>query len=104
MNKEQLDKISKTVDRLSLEILLPLRTSKTLNETAIRELELALDNLEVELKGEVVVPKQLVGDLLFIFASILTEARYAKNSQQMIEETAWRIEDKMERIFRQTNQ
>jgi len=98
MNTQKINEIAEAIDALALEILGPLRSSKALNKVAIQKLDAFIEVLAPLLKDQESVPRILTGHLWFIFTSMLTEAEYAKNRQE-IEITAWGLQDKLRKIY-----
>ena len=96
---EQIDSITNEIDSLLLDLLGPLRTSKTINQTAFTKVTQALDRLQPLIERETLVPKVLVGKLWFIFTSMLAEAEHAKDKREQIEIAAWDIQERLRRLF-----
>ncbi len=94
----RINEISIELDSLVTELLVPLRASKTLNMEALNKLNILLDELADLLSGAEMVPRKLTGSLWMIFTSMLTEAEYAKNRDE-IEIQAWGVQDKLRKIF-----
>ena len=101
MDENGVDAVAKEIDLVVLDVLGPLRTSKTVNEAAHARLGVAVDRLGVLLESESLVPKKVVGSLWFIFTSMLTEAEQARDPKQRekIEMTAWDFAERLRRIF-----
>ena len=99
MSNERLSQLVSKLDRLILEVLVPLRSSKTIDSAVFQRLESALSELGDALHDEELVPKALAGNLLFLFTTMLTEAEHAKEGRQAIETAAWAIEESLRRIF-----
>ena len=97
--REEIENIINEIDSLLLDLLGPLRSSKTLNANAIARLTQSLDRLSPLLAEEQLVPKVLVGKLWFIFTSMLSEAEHAKDTREQIEIAAWDIQERLRRIF-----
>jgi|WetSurMetagenome_2_1015567.scaffolds.fasta_scaffold00253_2 hypothetical protein len=97
--KDKLAQIVSEIDLLTLEILGPLRSSKTINQMAIKDLYMTLDRLNDSLHSEVMISKNLVGKVWFIFTSMLAEAEHARNNREEIEIIAWNVQEKLRRIF-----
>jgi hypothetical protein len=99
MIDDQIQQLTQTVDRLGFEIMMPLRTSKQINHTAMNELEKATAQIAELLKDKEEVSKELVGRLYFIFTSMLAEALHARQNREEIELIAWNYVEKLEKIF-----
>jgi hypothetical protein len=101
VDENGVDAVAKEIDLVVLDVLGPLRTSKTVNDAAHARLEAAVDRLGVLLESESLVPKNVVGSLWFIFTSMLAEAEHARDPKQRekIERTAWDFAERLRRIF-----
>lgn len=93
------EQITVEIDSLMLDVLGPLRTSKTINQTAFTKLKGKIDNLLPMMETQQYVPKELVGKLWFIFTSMLSEAEHAKTNREEIEILAWDIQERLRRLF-----
>jgi hypothetical protein len=96
---EQIDNITCEIDSLILDLMCPLRMSKTINQVAFTKLTQAMDRLQPLIDQETFVPKVLVGKLWFIFTSMLSEAEHAKDKREEIEILAWDIEERLRELF-----
>ncbi len=96
---EDLDILTIEIDSLVLDLLGPLRTSKTINQMAFTRLKNSIEKLGPLLESRELVPKKLVGTLFFIFTSILSEAEHAKNNKDEIEFLAWDIQERLENLL-----
>lgn len=96
---EQIDLITNEIDSMLIELLGPLRTTKTINQTAFTKVAEAIDRLQPLIENEVLVPKVLVGKLWFIFTSMLSEAEHAKDKREEIEFAAWDIQERLRKLF-----
>ena len=97
MNSE-IHQLESRVDQLSLDILGPLRLSKTLNFPALRELEGHLDRLGILLGSANEVPRVLTGKLWIVFCSMLAEAEHATEPDEILN-AAWAVQEKLRRIY-----
>jgi len=95
---EQLIDLTKRFDDLVLQVLEPIHMRKEIDPSAMAELKKVLDELSKALGNEEFVPRKLVGDLWFVFTSILGEADHARNPQP-IRLAAWDIQEQLRRIF-----
>jgi hypothetical protein len=98
VNTQKINEIADVIDALALEILGPLRSSKTINKVALQKLDAFIEELAPLLKDQESVPRVLTGHLWFIFTSMLTEAEYAKNRHE-IDMVAWGLQDKLRKIY-----
>jgi hypothetical protein len=81
-----------------LEVLAPIRMSKTVDRAAMGELHIVLDELAHALRDEDDVPKKLTGELWYVFTSMLAEAGHAADPE-LITSAAWEVQEKLELIF-----
>lgn len=86
------------LEKASLDILLPLRSSKIINNSGVNEMNKMLDIINKKYKGEEMIPKKIIGILISLFASMITEASYAKQPDD-INKVAWEFEEKLEKIL-----
>jgi len=98
MSETRIREITSEIDQLALQILGPLRSSKKLDVASFERLKELIVELTPLLKDQDSVPRILTGNLWFIFTSILTEAEYAKNRQEL-ELAAWGLQDKLRRLL-----
>jgi hypothetical protein len=94
-----IEEIAAKVDGLTLDLLGPLRMSKTIDQGALAQLKEALDALGPLWASEEMVSKKLVGNLWFIFTSMLSEAEHARGNREQIEIVAWDIQERLRRLF-----
>jgi hypothetical protein len=73
------------LDEIILQLLVPLRTSKTLDARVLKRVTELIDEIGGHLAAEPMVPKQLVGTLWFIFTTMLAEAAHARTNRNEIE-------------------
>jgi hypothetical protein len=88
----------KRLDDLTMALLLPLRTSKVVDQAAMNGVRQLLTDLGAAIAGEHMVPKNLVGKLYFVFSQMLAEAGHAKSPGPILA-AAWDIEERLTRIF-----
>ncbi|NOZ12426.1 MAG: hypothetical protein GXO69_02115 [Acidobacteria bacterium] len=94
-----IEQITAEIDSLMLDLLGPLRASKTINQAAFTKLKEKMDNLLPLMETQQQVPKELVGKLWFIFTSMLSEAEHAKTNREEIEILAWDIQERLRCLF-----
>lgn len=94
-----IEEITAKIDALTLDLLGPLRMSKTINHGALAKLTEALDALGPLLEPETMISKSLAGKLWFIFTSMLSEAEHARSNREQIEIVAWDIQERLRRLF-----
>ena len=98
MNEDRIEELSKQIDSLAMDLILPLQTSKTINHQAVSQLLSILGELEQLLATKELVSKKIVGYLWTIFTLMLAEADHAKEPDPILSE-AWKIADRIDRIF-----
>lgn len=77
--------LSKEVERWGHALLMPLQTTKEINEDAFRRMNEAACELARQLKGSEMIPRRAIG-CLYITASILTnEAEYSRAKERIME-------------------
>lgn len=101
MHDSTLPELQSRLEAVTTRLLLPLRASKTLDEVALGELHSVLDGFAALFSEAHSVPRSLVGNLWFVFTSMLAEAEHARDTQARatIEAAAWSVEDRLRRIF-----
>jgi len=95
---EKLTELTERFDAIVLDVLGPIRMSKRVDSASMAELLRVLDELATTLADAPSVPRKLVGDLWFIFTSMLAEAGHAKDPQPILA-AAWEVQEKLARIF-----
>jgi len=70
----QLSEFEARLDALTLEILLPLRASKTVMSDSVSKLYELADELAAEMGDAEMVSRRLTGKLWFVFTQMLAEA------------------------------
>ena len=95
---EQVSDLVKRFDDVVLQVLEPIHMRKQIDPVAMDELRKVLDGLRMALGAEEYVPRKLVGDLWFVFTSILGEADHAKDPEPL-RIAAWDIQERLRRIF-----
>lgn len=99
MINERLLEIHDEIDLLIQDLLMPIRTSKTIEKTRFDKLYCLLDELIVILRTEENVPVKLVGKLFFIYMSMNGEAEHVKYPDPLFLELG-KVEDYLNKIFR----
>jgi len=87
------------VDMLIQDLLIPLRTSKTVNKDAFEKLYKLLDDLEILVSKEENIPVKLVGKLFFIYMSMNGEADHVRYPDPVFMEIG-KMESYLDKIFR----
>lgn len=99
MTNKRLNSITQEIDLLIQDLLIPLRTSKTINRNAFDKLYTLLDETGNIIKDEDVVPVQLVGKLLFIYITMNGEGDHVKYTDPIFMEIG-KVESYLSKIFR----
>ena len=87
------------IDALIQKLLMPIRTSKTIERAQFDKLYCLLDELIEIMRTEENIPKKLVGKLFFIYMSMNGEAGHANYPDPLFIEIG-KVEDYLNRIFR----
>lgn len=90
--------IEEAINKLTVELLVPIRISKTVNKEAFDKLYVLLDELKELVKGEIMIRRKLAGLLFFIYKSISAEAEHARYSNPIFIETG-KLEDYLSKIL-----
>lgn len=98
MKEERIIEIEKILSELTIDLLVPIRTDKTINKEAFDKLYLLLDELKTLLKGEIKIHRRLAGLLFFIYTSVLAESEHAHYSDPIFVATA-RLEEYLSNIL-----
>jgi hypothetical protein len=93
-----LEGLEARLDDLTIPLLGPLRTSKTLDGTVMEDLLQLGDELGETLSGRATVPTALVGKALFVFTAMLAEADHARSPEPILD-AAWQWQEKLQRAF-----
>lgn len=95
---DRIIEIEEIINKLTVDLLVPIRTSKTVNKLAFDKLYLLLDELKSLIKGEVLISRKLAGLLFFIYTSITAEAEHSHYSNPIFIEVG-RLEDYLSKIL-----
>src|SRR5262249_47422395 len=79
-------------------LLHELRFSKTVDRTAMSRIIGATDGLVHAFAGADAVPRVLIGDLLYIFTQMLTEAEHSRAPELILDE-AWEYWEHLRKMF-----
>jgi hypothetical protein len=95
-----IDDLTEELRRLSLDILLPIRTTrdKKVAPDVAKRLIVLGDRFVEALSNQQSVPKALVGQLYFPFRHLLMEADHANDPEPLVN-LAWNYEERLDRIF-----
>ena len=97
MNKRS-DGIANRVNEITTELLVPIRSSKTINKEAFDELYLLLDEVKKLVKGKEDISRKLAGLLFFIYTTISAEAEHVNYQNPLFIEVG-RLEDYLGKIL-----
>lgn len=81
--EKQIAEIEKKINSLLPDILIPLRTSKSIASDSINELYFHLEELKNIMHGEKYILRSLTGRLFSIYKMIDGEARHARGAEQI---------------------
>ena len=98
MINDRMTEIEESINKLIVDLLVPIRTSKTVDKEVFNKLYLLLDELKALIKGESIISRKLAGELFFIYTSISAEAEHAHYSSPIFIEVA-RLEDYLSKIL-----
>lgn len=98
MKNERITEIEESISELTVDLLVPIRTSKIVNKEAFDKLYVLLDELKVLIKGEKTISRRLAGLLFFIYTTILAESEHSHYSNPIFIESG-RIEDYLSEVL-----
>lgn len=98
MIDDRIIEIEESINKLTVDLIVPIRTSKTVNKEAFDKLYLLLDELKVLIKGELIISRKLAGLLFFIYTSISAESEHTHYSSPIFIEVG-RLEDYLSKIL-----
>ncbi|NMO94325.1 hypothetical protein [Paenibacillus lemnae] len=98
MINDRMIEIEEAINKLTIELLVPLRTSKKVNKEAFDKLYALLEELKELVKGEVLIRRKLAGLLFFIYSSISAEGEHTHYSDPIFIE-AGKLEDYLSKIL-----
>lgn len=83
--KERIREIMENIDEIMIELLIPARIQKKVNEEAFDKLVQSLEEMKVLFTDCPEVPKKLVYSLLFISTQMNVEAMYCDDEHPVAE-------------------
>lgn len=98
MINNRMIEIEESINKLIVDLLVPIRTSKTINKAAFDKLYLLLEEVKMLVKGEVVINRRIAGLLFFIYTTVSAEAEHAHYSNPIFIEVG-RLEDYLSKIL-----
>jgi len=99
---QSLSKIYNEIDNITQELLIPLRTSKTINRAAFDKLYELLDELKNITEKDEYIPINIVGLLFLIYVSVSNEGQHTRFPDPIYIE-AGKIESHLDEIFRNSS-
>lgn len=98
MKNSRIIEIQESINKLTVDLLVPIRTSKTVNKEAFDKLYSLLDELKGLVKGEILINRKLAGLLFFIYTTISAEAEHAHYTNPIFIESG-KLEDYLSKIL-----
>lgn len=86
------------IDELIIDLLVPARTKKTINQETFQRFWLLLEEIEKKVRDEEYIPKKIVGLLFFIYTQLSTEASYCDYPDELFIAVG-KLEGMLEKIF-----
>ena len=99
MRNDRLNEIHNEIDSLIIDLLLPIRASKSISRIQFDKLYILLDELLALLKDEEFIPIKLAGKLFFIYESMNSEAYHSRYPEPLFLELG-RVDDYLSKILR----
>lgn len=85
---DRIEEITKLINDLTIDLLVPIRTSKLVNKEAFSKFYELLDEVKKLVKGKEVINRKLAGLLFFIYTTISAEAEHANYSSPIFLEVS----------------
>ncbi|MCG8540989.1 MAG: hypothetical protein MJA82_13770 [Clostridia bacterium] len=98
MKNNRIIEIQENINELTVDLLVPIRTSKTINKEKFEKLYLLLDELKELVAGQELINRKLAGLLFFIYTTISAESQHSHYSNPIFIETG-RLEDYLSKIL-----
>ncbi len=76
--KDRIEEIKIRIDEIIIDLLVPIRASKTVDQKAFDEFYLILDEVVSLVKGKEEINRELAGLIFFIYTSIEADANHAR--------------------------
>lgn len=92
------EKIYAYIDEMIIDLLVPARTQKKINQEVFNRFYLLLEEVEKEVKNEEYISRKIAGMLFFIYTSLSAEAKYCEYDDELFIAAA-KVEDILERIL-----
>ena len=81
----ELEHLCKEVERWGLELLMPLQTTKDINEAAFEQLNEAAKALARQLKGSEMIPRRAIDCLYLTMGILKNEADYSRDKERVLQ-------------------
>ncbi len=98
MITERINEIEDAINKLTVDLLVPIRGSKTINQEAFDKLHFLLDELIINLKDEKTIKRSLAGLIFFIYTTVVAESEHLHYSDPIFIE-AGRLEEYLDRLL-----
>ena len=95
---DRIEEITKLINDLTTDLLVPIRTSKLVNKQAFSEFYKLLDEVIKLVKEKELINRNLAGLLFFIYTTISAEAEHTNYSSPIFLEAS-KIEDYLSKIL-----
>lgn len=94
----RIEEITKIINNLATDLLIPVRTSKSVNKEAFAEFYKLLDEVIILVREKELINRKLAGLLFFIYTTISAEAEHANYSSPIFLEAS-KLEDYLSKIL-----
>lgn len=98
MNQQRMEEIAKEIDGIILDILLPARSEKKVDEKSFKILFAYLEEIKQGIEGKSMISRKLTGILFFIYVSLSVEASYCDKTSLLFLKVA-ELESVLDDIF-----
>lgn len=92
------EKICTYIDEMIVDLLVPARTEKKINQEVFHRFYTLLEEIEKQVKNEEYIPRKITGMLFFIYRSLSDEAAYCNYNDDLFMAAA-KLEDMVDKIF-----
>ena len=96
--REIMETIYAQIDELIIDLLVPARTKKTIDQETFQRFWLLLEEIEKKVRDEEYISKKIVGILFFIYTQLSTEASYCDYTDELFIAVG-RLEGMLDNIF-----
>ena len=88
MLKDKSDYYIKELNKIIPDLLIPARTSKTIDKQAFENFNELLSTIQNNIKNDNSIPKQIVGKQFDIYVALCTESQYCEFDSDLFIKTA----------------